>query len=85
MAAPQSVLASDLSDEEFERRTLDAIQREFGPSGLVRFLMDFRSGHGDYTVDRHQWLDSVTLEDLAQGPATDTKPQGDTSSLTPPR
>lgn len=83
MAAPQSVLASDLSEEEFERRTLDAIQREFGPSGLVRFLMDFRSGHGDYTAERHKWLESVTLEELAGNPDANTRHHGGITT-TPP-
>jgi hypothetical protein len=55
-----------MSEEEFERRTLDAIHREFGPGGVVRFLMTFRSGKGDYTRDRHLWLDGLTLEDIAK-------------------
>jgi hypothetical protein len=55
-----------MTDEEFERRTLDAIQREFGLGGLARFIMTYRSGRGDYTADRHQWLAGVTLEDIAK-------------------
>jgi hypothetical protein len=57
---------SELSEEEFERRALAAIHRELGPGGVVRFLMDFRSGKGDYTRDRHQWLSGLTLEDIAK-------------------
>jgi hypothetical protein len=64
MASPESSLVSDMTDEEFERRTLDAIQREFGLGGLARFIMTYRSGHGDYTADRHQWLAGVTIEDI---------------------
>ena len=66
MASPESSLVSDMTDEEFERRTLDAIQREFGLGGLARFIMTYRSGRGDYTADRHQWLAGVTLEDIAK-------------------
>jgi hypothetical protein len=54
----------DLTDEEFEKRTLDAIQREFGLGGVARFIMTFRSGRGDYTADRHKWLSGLTLEDI---------------------
>jgi hypothetical protein len=61
--AADSPIAS-LSDEEFERRTLDAIQREFGLGGLARFLMTLRSGKGDYTAERHQWLDGATIEEI---------------------
>jgi hypothetical protein len=64
MASPESALVSNLTDEEFERRTLDAIQREFGLGGLARFIMTYRSGRGDYTADRHQWLDSVSKEEI---------------------
>jgi hypothetical protein len=64
MAAATPILTSEMTDEEFERQTLHVIAREFGPGGLARFLMAFRSGHGDYTAERHQWLDSLTLEDI---------------------
>lgn len=62
MASP--ALVSEMSDEEFERRTLDAIKRELGAGGLARFLMSYRSGKGDYTAERHQWLDGITIEDI---------------------
>jgi hypothetical protein len=64
MASPESAIVSNMTDEEFERRTLDAIQREFGLGGLARFIMTYRSGRGDYTADRHQWLAGVTIEDI---------------------
>jgi hypothetical protein len=59
-------LVSEMSDEEFERRTLEAIRHELGAGGLARFLMAFRSGKGDYTAERHQWLGHLTLEDIAR-------------------
>jgi hypothetical protein len=64
MASAAPIVTSDMTDEEFERKTLDVIAREFGPGGLVRFLIAFRSGHGDYTAERHQWLDGLTVEDI---------------------
>jgi len=54
----------DLSDEEFHQRVIDVVQREFGLGGVARFIMTFRSGRGDYTADRHQWLSGLTLEDI---------------------
>ena len=66
MASAVPIRVSEMSEEEFERRTLDAIHREFGPGGVVRFLMAFRSGKGDYTRDRHQWLDGITMEHMAR-------------------
>jgi hypothetical protein len=64
MASPAAIPVSELSEEEFERRTLAVIHREFGPGGVARFISDFRSGKGDYTRDRHQWLDGLTLDDI---------------------
>ena len=67
MAGPEVLTDIDsLDDLEFERRTLAAIRQELGLGGLARFLMTYRSGPGDYTRDRHQWLSGVTLEDLEQ-------------------
>jgi len=64
MATPETALISQMSDEEFEKRALQAIQREFGLGGVARFIMTFRSGNGDYTRDRHKWLAGVTPEEI---------------------
>ena len=53
-----------IDDLEFERRTLAAIRHELGLGGLARFRMTFRSGTGDYTRDRRQWLGGLTIEDI---------------------
>jgi hypothetical protein len=53
-----------MSDQELQRRALGVIGREFGAYGLARFLRTYRSGRGDYTRDRHQWLDGVSVEEL---------------------
>ena len=43
-----------------------ALLRELGPVNLVRFLQQFESGYGDYTQERHNWLDQYTVEEIAQ-------------------
>ena len=43
-----------------------ALLRELGPVNLVRFLQQFESGYGDYTRERHEWLDQYTVEEIAQ-------------------
>ncbi len=55
-----------MTDEEFERRTLDASQREFGLAGLARFLMTYRSGEGDYTTERQERTGNVTVADVVR-------------------
>jgi hypothetical protein len=53
-----------MSDEEFEQRALAVLLREFGPDGLGRFLRVYRAGSGDYTLDRHRWLQGATIQDI---------------------
>ncbi len=67
MAFAMPIVTTDMTDEEFERQTLHVIAREFGPGGLVRFLMAFRSGHGDYTAERQQWVDKLSKEEILAG------------------
>ncbi len=65
MASPVTLNhLEQMNDEEFEARTLELVRREFGLGGLARFLRLYRSGIGDYTAERHQWLDGVTVEDI---------------------
>jgi hypothetical protein len=49
--------------EEIRSMGLDALSQELGPVGVVRFLQQFETGHGDYSTDRHQWLDQLTVEE----------------------
>jgi len=53
-----------MTDEDFERHALAILQRELGPDGLARFLRLNRSAGGDYTRDRHRWLESMTIDDI---------------------
>ncbi len=43
---------------------LAALMRELGPVGMVRFLQQFEAGYGDYSRERHQWLDQWDLDAL---------------------
>ncbi len=43
---------------------LEVLSRELGVVGMIRFLQMFDNGKGDYTKERHQWLDHLTIEDI---------------------
>jgi hypothetical protein len=43
-----------------------ALLQELGPVNLIRFLQQFESGYGDYTQERHEWLDQYTVAEIAQ-------------------
>ena len=41
--------------------------------GFARFLRVYRAGTGDYTEDRHQWLDGLTVKDILGDRRPDSK------------
>ena len=45
---------------------LAALSRELGLVGMLRFMQQFELGQGDYSKDRHQWLDKYTVDDIAK-------------------
>ncbi len=57
-------ITREMTDEQFDTFVMDLLARELGPGGYARYLMLHRSGKGDYTRDRRQWLSGVTLEDI---------------------
>ena len=64
----------EMTDEQFERYTLDLLQKELGPYGLARFLRTYRAGSGDYTRDRHKWLKGITVEQILKESQDPKKP-----------
>ncbi len=58
--------ASELTLEEIRERGLQALLKELGPVGMIRFLQQFETGHGDYTRDRFQWLGNPSVDDVLQ-------------------
>ena len=60
------VALEKLTDEEFDRFTLDLLKRELGVEGLTRFLSLHSKDTGDYTRDRHQWQRHLSVEDISE-------------------
>jgi hypothetical protein len=55
-----------MSLEEIRVAGLRAVSRDLGAVGLVRFLQQFETGHGDYSVERHEWLCTDTVHGVAE-------------------
>jgi hypothetical protein len=55
-----------LSLEEIRRAGLEALSRSLGPVGMVRFLQQYETGQGDYSVERHRWLGNPDVKGLAE-------------------
>jgi len=49
---------------ELRRQGLAALRKELGYVGMVRFLHQFDAGSCDYTKERHQWQDGLTVADI---------------------
>lgn len=45
---------------------LEALAQRLGPVGMIRFLQQFETGSGDYSVDRHNWLDNEDVRTVAE-------------------
>ena len=53
-----------MSLEQIRIAGMEALARELGIVGMIRFLQQFETGHGDYSKDRHEWLDNQDLDTI---------------------
>jgi hypothetical protein len=49
---------------ELNRKGFRALVDALGYADAIRYIRQFDNGNGDYTKERHQWLDKLTLEDI---------------------
>jgi hypothetical protein len=57
--------ANELTTTELDEIGLRALLKALGPTGMVRFLRQHERGRGDYTKERHEWLDKIPPEEFA--------------------
>lgn len=50
--------------QEIIRQGYQALVNSLGVVDAIRFIQHFTPGQGDYTKDRHEWLDQTPLEDI---------------------
>lgn len=60
------MVAKYLTPHKLHVKGFEVLLRELGPADTSRFMQQFEMGHGDYSKDRHQWLDQFTVEDIAK-------------------
>ena len=53
-----------MTSEQIRSAGIEALKRELGVVGMARFLQLFETGRGNYTEERHQWLDQMSLDDI---------------------
>lgn len=49
---------------ELYRKGFKALVDALGYADAIRFIRQFDSGSGDYTEERHQWLDTLTMDEI---------------------
>ena len=47
----------EMTAEQIRSQGLEALKREIGVVGMIRFMQQFSNGQGNYTEDRHEWQD----------------------------
>lgn len=52
------------SQDEILRAGMEALRRELGPTGVIRFLQQFSKGSGDYTAERHELLGNPSVDEI---------------------
>lgn len=57
----------DMTDAEVYELGLQILLDKLGYAGAVRFLEQCRPASGDYTAERHKWLDTLDMETIMQG------------------
>jgi hypothetical protein len=52
----------------YEIRTVgfEALLRELGPAGAIRFIQQYESGHGDYTRNRKKLLPKKSVREIGK-------------------
>ena len=54
------------TQQEIVRLGYQALINSLGVVDSIRFIQYLSQGQGDYTKERHQWLDNTSLEELFQ-------------------
>ena len=52
------------TQNEIIQQGYDALINSLGVADTIRFIQYFHPGKGDYTKERHQWLDQTTLANV---------------------
>ncbi|MHB1420657.1 MAG: hypothetical protein ACYCX4_13940 [Bacillota bacterium] len=56
-----------ITPNQIRKAGIEALAKTLGPVGMTRFIQQFDSGKGDYTMEREQWLEKVSIEQVVKG------------------
>ena len=50
--------------EKIRKEGLKALKDKLGVEGMIKFLQMYSDGKGDYTKEKHENIDNLTIEDF---------------------
>jgi len=50
--------------EQIRKSGFSVLNKELGPLGMIKFLQQFESGIGDYSKDRHNWINNYNFSNI---------------------
>lgn len=53
-----------MTPTELRRKGFQALVDALGYVDAVRFIQQYTPGNGDYTEERHQWLEQLSFDDF---------------------
>ena len=56
--------ADEMTLKQVREAGITALFDALGPANALRFLQLLQPGSGDYTRERHAWLDNISLEEI---------------------
>jgi len=59
------MMIADTTNLYLIRQTgIEILNRELGPVAMIRFLQQYERGYGDYSKERHEWIDNLSVSDI---------------------
>lgn len=60
------MIAETTNLHKIRRAGIEVLNRELGPVAMIRFFQQYEKGYGDYSTERHEWMDRITMEDIVE-------------------
>jgi hypothetical protein len=57
---------SKMTLEQIRKAGMEALIRELGPVGMIRFMQQFDMGIGDYTKERHRIFEGMDVDAIVE-------------------
>ena len=65
-------LVQNKTDHEIQLLGFEALKKELGIVGFIRFMQQFDPGSGDYVNDRQKWQQHYDVDTLVEAIKTNT-------------